>query len=617
MSATPVRPNQTPASHPPAAPHDHSTAPRERPREDTIGTLRIDVEPCRPDTLGESLHDRFGEQPQVHAIPVVQDDGTPIGLVNRYRFLDAFSRRFGRDFLARKPAIQLMEPSPLIVEESMSLAALAHIIVDDAARYIYDGFIVTRDGRYAGMGTGYSLVQALTERRQAYLYHLAHHDVLTGLANRHHFDECLGAALAAAEAAGTQVGLLFVDLDRFKSVNDTFGHPIGDLLLKAVADRLRLCVRANDIVTRLSGDEFAVVLPGVPGPEPAMGIARTLVDSIAEPFFLDGFELRVSCSLGVSLYPQHGRTAQKLLNHADAAAYHAKQVRNTCEIYRPDMSQPSKPRVCTYGTLRKAIEERQLTVHYQPKIDVRTAAICGLEALVRWPHPTEGLVPASDIVSVAEETGLMLPLTEWVLETACTQALEWQGHDEPLRLAINVSGVQFKQNTLVELVRRVLTRTGLPPSCLELELTESVIMHHAPSAMATLQTLKAMDIKISIDDFGTGYSSLSYLQRLPVDALKIDRSFVSHIDQSEKGSAIAKAIITMAHSLDLRVIAEGVETSSQLDFLCAHGCDEVQGYVFSQPLPAFEATRLLRAATAMRADVVTPSRDRLRLDRSR
>jgi EAL domain-containing protein (putative c-di-GMP-specific phosphodiesterase class I) len=216
-------------------------------------------------------------------------------------------------------------------------------------------------------------------------------------------------------------------------------------------------------------------------------------------------------------------------------------------------------------------------------------------------------------VSVAEETGLMLPLTEWVLHSACTQALEWRDLGVPLRLAINVSGVQFKQNTLVALITRVLETTGLPASCLEIELTESVIMHHAPSAMATLQALKAMDIRIAIDDFGTGYSSLSYLQRLPVDALKIDKSFISHIHQSEKGSAIAKAIITMAHSLDLRVIAEGVETSAQLDFLCAYGCDEVQGYVFSQPLPAYEATRLLRAAAAMRPDISVPVKDRGRM----
>jgi diguanylate cyclase (GGDEF)-like protein len=589
-------------------PNPSRTVPR-----DSIGTLRLDVEPCGPDTLGEAIHERFGEQPRIHAIPIVREDGVPIGLVNRYRFLEAFSRRFGRDLLGRKPAIQFMEPSPLMVDECIGLGDMTHLVADDAARYIYDGFIITRNGKYAGMGTGYSLVRALTERRQAHLYHLAHHDVLTGLANRHHFDECLGTALAAADAAGTKVGLLFVDLDRFKAVNDTYGHAIGDLLLKAVADRLRCCVRANDIVTRLSGDEFAVVLPGLSGPDAALGIAKTLVDTIAEPFFLDGFELRVSCSLGFSLYPEHGRTAQKLLNSADAAAYHAKQVRNTYEIYRPDMTEPGVARVCTYGTLRKAIEEGQLTVHYQPKIDVRTASICGLEALVRWPHPTEGYIAASDIVSVAEETGLMLPLTEWVLHTACMQALEWQELDVPLRLAINVSGVQFKQNTLVALISRVLETTGLPASCLEIELTESVIMHHAPSAMATLQALKAMDIRIAIDDFGTGYSSLSYLQRLPVDALKIDKSFISHIHQSEKGSAIAKAIITMAHSLDLRVIAEGVETSAQLDFLCAYGCDEVQGYVFSQPLPAYEATRLLRAAVAMRTDVVTPARDRMRM----
>jgi diguanylate cyclase (GGDEF)-like protein len=564
---------------------------------DSIRTLMIDVEPLAPETLGEDVHERFVANSKLHAIPIVRADGVPVGLVNRYRFLEAISRRFGRDLLGRRPATQFMEPSPLIVDEHLSLGDLSHIIVEDSARYIYDGFIVTREGRYAGMGTGYSLIRALTERKQAHLYHLAHHDVLTGLANRYHFDECLLHALASAELSTTQVGLLFVDLDRFKSVNDTFGHSVGDLLLKAVADRLKTCVRGGDTVTRLSGDEFAVILPGISAVEPALAIARTMVDTIAEPFFLEGYELRLSCSLGVALYPQHGLTPQKLLNCADAAAYHAKQIRNTFQMFTPDMNETAAPAICTYSTLRKAIETEQLAVHYQPKIDLRSNRICGFEALVRWPHPTEGMIAAGDIVHVAEETGLMVPLTEWVLRTACLQTLAWrQSIPGELRMAINVSGVQFKQNTLVGLVRRVLDATGLPTACLEIELTESVVMHHAPSALATLRALKAMDIRVAIDDFGTGYSSLSYLQRLPVEALKIDRSFIHHIDRSRKGSALAKAIITMAHSLDLRVMAEGVETEGQLAFLRKHECDEVQGYIFSAPLSADDATQYLRDA---------------------
>jgi diguanylate cyclase (GGDEF)-like protein len=572
---------------------------------DAIRTLAIDIEPLGPEATGDEIHERFVASARLHAIPIVRDDHVPIGLVNRYRFLEVISRRYGRDLLGRKPATHFMEPSPLIVDEGLSLGDLSHIIVEDAARYIYDGFIITRLGRYAGMGTGYSLIRALTERKQAHLYHLAHHDVLTGLANRYHFDEVLAHALATAELSDTQVGLLYVDLDRFKAVNDTFGHTVGDLLLKAVADRMKTCVRAGDTVTRLSGDEFAVILPGLSGPESALAIARTLVDTIAEAFFLEGYELRVSCSLGLALYPQHGLGPAKLLNAADAAAYHAKQIRNTYQIYTPDMSETTTaPAVCTHGTLRKAIEGDQLSVYYQPKLDLRSGRICGMEALVRWPHPTEGLIAAGDIVHVAEDTGLVVPLTEWVLRTACLQAIAWQPlidetGQRPMRLAINVSGVQFKQNTLVALVRRVLDATGLPPASLEIELTESVVMHHAPSAMATLRALKALDIRVAIDDFGTGYSSLSYLQRLPVDALKIDRSFVHHIERSRKGSALTKAMITMAHSLELRVIAEGVETIGQLEFLRRHGCDEGQGYVFSAAVPADEATRLLRAAATL------------------
>jgi diguanylate cyclase (GGDEF)-like protein len=570
---------------------------------DAIRTLLVEVDPMGPDALGEQVHERFAANPKLHALPIVRDDGVPIGLVNRYRFLEAISRRYGRDLLGRRPASQFMEPSPLIVDQHMSLGDLSHIIVEDSAGYIYDGFIITRRGVYAGMGTGYSLIRALTERKQAQLYHLAHHDVLTGLANRHHFDESLGHALASAELSTTQVGLLFVDLDRFKTVNDTYGHSVGDALLKAVADRMKTCVRSGDTVTRLSGDEFAIILPGVSGSDSVLAIARTLVDTLAEAFFLEGYELRISCSIGVAVYPHHALTPPKLLQCADAAAYHAKQIRNTFQLYTPDMVDAAAPAICTYTTLRTAIESDQLQVHYQPKIDLRSGRICGVEALVRWPHPTEGFIAAGDIVHVAEETGLMVPLTEWVLRTACVQTLAWQGMlpasvmaGGPLRLAINVSGVQFKQNTLVGLVRRVLDATGLPTACLEIELTESVVMHHAPSAMATLRALKAMDTRVAIDDFGTGYSSLSYLQRLPVDSLKIDRSFVHHIERSRKGSALAKAIITMAHSLDLRVIAEGVETSGQLAWLRRHGCDEVQGYVFCPPMAAEETTQFLQDA---------------------
>ena len=381
---------------------------------DSIRTLLIDVAPTTPEALGEDVHERFAANPKLHAIPVVREDGVPIGLINRYRFLEAISRRYGRDLLGRKPATQFMEPSPLIVDQHMSLGDLSHIIVEDSGRYIYDGFIITRHGIYAGMGTGYSLIRALTERKHSQLYHLAHHDVLTGLANRHHFDESLVHALASAELSTTQVGLLFVDLDRFKTVNDTYGHSVGDALLKAVADRMKTCVRSGDTVTRLSGDEFAIILPGVSGPESVLAIARTLVDTLAEAFFLEGYELRISCSLGVAVYPHHALTPQKMLQCADAAAYHAKQIRNTFQLYTPDMVDAAAPAICTYTTLRKAIESDQLLVHYQPKIDLRSGRIIGVEALVRWPHPTEGFIAAGDIVHVAEETGLMVPLTEWV-----------------------------------------------------------------------------------------------------------------------------------------------------------------------------------------------------------
>ena len=453
------------------------------------------------------------------------------------------------------------------------------------------------------MGTGYSLIRALTERKHSQLYHLAHHDVLTGLANRHHFDESLVHALASAELSTTQVGLLFVDLDRFKTVNDTYGHSVGDALLKAVADRMKTCVRSGDTVTRLSGDEFAIILPGVSGSESVLAIARTLVDTLAEAFFLEGYELRISCSLGVAVYPHHALTPQKLLQCADAAAYHAKQIRNTFQLYTPDMVDAAAPAICTYTTLRTAIESDQLQVHYQPKIDLRSGRIIGVEALVRWPHPTEGFIAAGDIVHVAEETGLMVPLTEWVLRTACLQTLAWQAHaaggDDGGRAAAagdqrvgRAVQAEHAGGTGAARARCDGPADGVPGD------RADRIRGDAPRAVGHGDAARAE---------GDGYP-------------RGDRRFRHGIFVAQLSAAAAggftedRSLVRASHRAEPEGIGagegdhhDGAQPGSARDrgrcrdvgparWLRRHGCDEVQGYVFCPPMAAEETTQFLQDA---------------------
>jgi len=432
-------------------------------------------------------------------------------------------------------------------------------------------------------------------RYQEQLEYQANYDSLTRLPNRNLLRDRLEHALVLARRHHSGVAVVFLDLDGFKNVNDSLGHSVGDRLLGVVAERLTRCSRTSDTIARHGGDEFVIVMTGTVDEKSLIAWMERVRSSIAEPVWLDGNELYVGCSMGASLFPQDGDDAETLMKKADVAMYRAKDMgRNTFQFYQPEMNASAGVRLNLERRLRRALRDNEFLLHYQPQVDIGSGQIVGIEALVRWHDPEVGLVPPSSFIPLAEESGLIGPLSEWVLREACRQNKAWQDEGlPPARVSVNLSARVFQQRDIAKLVMQVLAETGLEPKYLELELTESTIMRNAEEAVSMLNELHALGIGLAIDDFGTGYSSLSYLKRFPVDRLKIDRSFVSDIGVSGDDETITSAIIALAHSLKLQVIAEGVETSAQLDFLRERECDEMQGYYFAKPLSTDAISALL------------------------
>jgi diguanylate cyclase (GGDEF)-like protein/PAS domain S-box-containing protein len=519
---------------------------------------------------------------------------------------EAMGRRLNEVFqildgVTHKPAPNPME---LAIQQNRTVGLTANCIlvrrdgyecaIEDSAAPIHD-----RNGQVTG---AVIVFHDVSKARAMVLEmsHLAHHDILTDLPNRSLFSDRLTQAISMARRNRQQLAVLFLDLDGFKHINDSLGHGIGDKLLQAVAARLSAGVRKSDTVSRQGGDEFVILLPEVTHAADAAISAAKIIAELKDALTIGEHRLRVTVSIGISTFPDNGEDAETLIKNADTAMYHAKQSgRDNFQFFRPDMSLRAVERQSLEGQLRYALERQELLLHYQPKINLKTRAITSVEALVRWQHPERGLLLPGQFLTIAEDTGMIVAIGQWVLREACRQTREWLDAGLlAVPVAVNISSLEFGNERFSDGIQVALKNNRLDPKYLELELTESVLMRHAESATKALEKLKAIGVRLAVDDFGTGYSSLSYLTRFPIDTLKLDQSFVHDISSSEDDAIVVSAVITMGKSLRHTVIAEGVETLEQLAFLRAHGCEEGQGYYFSRPVGASQFAKLLETGIA-------------------
>lgn len=502
-------------------------------------------------------------------------------MVETLRIIDANSRETITNVARR--AVHVPENCLLIRHDGVEIP------IEDSGSSIY-----YRGGQIAGAVIVFHDVSAVRAISLELTY-AAQHDFLTGLPNRLLLNDRIQQAIALAARHKQQVALLFLDLDGFKHINDSLGHPMGDKLLQSIARRLVNCIRTSDTVSRQGGDEFVVLLSEPDQWEDIATTAKQILNAVAEVHSIEGRDLHITTSIGVSVYPDDGLDAETLIRNADTAMYQAKENgRHSCQFFEPEMNARAVERQLIEESLRRALERREFVLHYQPKVNLRTGGIIGAEALMRWTHPTLGAVTPKQFIPIAEECGLILPIGNWVLREACRQAQVWVDAGLPMTtVAVNVSSLELRQENFLAGLFAILDETGLDPALLELEMTESVLMEHSESAASTLLSLRQKGVQVAVDDFGTGYSSLSYLRKFPIDALKIDRSFVTHISSATDNASIVTAVISMARSLKLRVIAEGVETLEDLAFLQTHQCDEGQGYYFGRPVPAAEFAVLL------------------------
>lgn len=579
----------------------------------SVRHLSREVEPLHGQVRCQAVLDRFLVDDEVYALPVIGTAGQPVALIDRATFIEFFSRRFSRDVFGRRSIDELLahpryrHGAPLVVEESCTVEDAAQLIIGAGMRHMVTGFVVTGGGRYRGVANGRDLLDIITRRKQAVLYQMAHYDALTGIPNRSLFADRLERACLEADRSGRLVALLFIDVDRFKQINDSLGHSAGDEVLRQVVARLKACARQVDTVARLAGDEFVILMEGLGSPEQVAPVARRIVDSMQEPVSMPGQALVVTVSIGSVVYPRDDQRVGGLLAKADAAMYEAKAAgRNGFRSYSPDMPACSTGCISLENALRGAIERDELELHYQPQVDLKGRRVLGVEALLRWRHPERGLVPPMQFIPAAEESGLIIGLGEWVVRSAFAQLRAWLDAGlPPLRMSVNISALQFRQPGFAAFLEGQLALHRLPAGCIELELTESVLMKNLEEVLRTLTDIKALGVRLAIDDFGTGFSSLGYLRRFPIDRLKIDQSFVRDIDTTPVNESIARAIVALADSLSLEIVAEGIEREAEADVLQRLNCQQGQGYLFSRPVLADGFTAWWQAS--MRDDLAFSS----------
>lgn len=537
------------------------------------------------DTSALKVLELFLGNPELRVLPVV-DDEVPVGMVNRNTVVELFSRPYRRDLFRRHPIARFMDARPIIVDIATDIDDLARRLVTAGLQQMLDGFLVVGPGGlYAGIGNAQNLLSEVTKRKQAHLHQMAHFDALTGLPNRILFRERLAAALSQSQRHGKPVAVVFIDVDHFKRINDTLGHPVGDELLRVVAERFRGEVRSSDTLARMGGDEFTLVLTHLAGMDDAAVVVRKLRDSLAEPILLAGQETMITASIGVAMFPGDGTDMDDLVRKADIALYGAKQAgRNTFRFFDKQHEVFDDSRLYMESALRNALANGGIHPVYQPLVDARSGEVTGVEVLARWNHPEKGPIPPTTFVPLAEDTGQIGRLGQVMARIASRACC-----DLPcIGLSLNVSALEIRAREFNDSLFGLLCETGFDPSRLQLEVTERVFLEPSEELLSRLQELRNAGIRIAIDDFGVGSTSLYTLHRLPVDVLKIDRSFVVGSDLDPRMDALVRAIVGMGHALSLQVVAEGVESASQAGRLAAYGCDALQGYLFAKPMAAVE-----------------------------
>ncbi|MFA5913103.1 MAG: EAL domain-containing protein [Burkholderiales bacterium] len=560
----------------------------------TVRHLLRFLDPVRTEDPCHNIMVRFLGDAALYALPVVDASGKPVALVDRKHYVEFFSKPYSREIFSRRNVRELLahkdykSHDPIIVDENRNVEDVAQIIVEAGIEHMVSGFLVCSQGRYLGVANGHDLLNIITQRKQAELHYLAHYDSLTGIPNRMLLGDRLDQACRDAERKARVVGLLFIDVDRFKQINDSLGHSVGDAVLRAIVERLKASARRADTVARLAGDEFVILMEDLADPADVGVVARRLVQSMQQPIELFGHSLVVTVSVGSALYPGDDTQISALLAKADAAMYEAKlHGRNGYRKYSSGTRMYNPASMVIENDLRRAIERDELVLHFQPQIELASKALLGVEALVRWRHPLRGLISPAQFIPIAEESGLIVPLGEWVLRQSLRQLKSWEECGlPPFRISVNISALQFQRRSFAMLLKALLAEYQVDPRLIELELTESALMQNFDEVLQTLSEIKSLGVSLAIDDFGTGFSSLSYLRRFPIDRLKIDQSFVRDIHSTPVNESIARAIVTLAKSLSLDVIAEGIEKPSERVALELMGCPEGQGYLFAKPLSA-------------------------------